>query len=91
MSSRSNATTRLSTKGQLILPKAIRQRRQWAAGTELIVEDTPDGVLIKAASYFPPKRVEDVAGSLRYDGPAISIEDMNRAVLDEAKRRLARD
>ena len=37
-------TTIVSTKGQIILPKAIRLRRRWEAGTRLVVEDTHDGV-----------------------------------------------
>ena len=41
--------TKDSTKGQVILPKAIRRLRNWDAGTRLVVEDTPDGVLLKPA------------------------------------------
>ncbi len=82
--------TTISTKGQVILPKAIRDRRRWKPGTKLTVEDTPDGVLLRASPIFPPTRIEDVSGSLRYDGPTISLEEMDAAVMDEAKRR-ARD
>lgn len=57
-----SATTRVSTKGQVILPKAVRVKRNWPAGAELVVEDTPEGVLLKAAPVFPPTRFEDVAG-----------------------------
>ncbi len=44
--------TTVSTKGQVILPKAIRQRHEWDAGTRLIVEETADGVLLKLAPAF---------------------------------------
>ena len=47
MSAAEKPTTVVSTKGQVILPKAIRQRRRWDAGTRLVVEDTPDGVLLR--------------------------------------------
>ena len=49
-------TTTISTKGQLILPKAIRDRLQWDAGTRLAVEHTADGVLLKplAAAFANP-------------------------------------
>lgn len=80
-------TTVLSTKGQMILPKAIRDARHWKVGTRLIVEDRPDGVLVKAAPLFKPTTIEEVAGSLRYDGPALTIEEMNEAVLREASRQ----
>lgn len=36
-------TTTVSTKGQVILPKAIREERRWRAGTRLTIESTPDG------------------------------------------------
>ncbi len=80
-------TTTVSTKGQVILPKAIRDSRRWPAGTRLIVEETPVGVLLKAEPKLPPTRFEDVRGSLKYDGPPVSIEEMNEAVLAEAARQ----
>jgi AbrB family looped-hinge helix DNA binding protein len=83
-------TTVLSTKGQFILPKAIRDRRHWPAGTRLIVEDTPDGVLLKSAPVFAPTTMDAVFGSLGHEGSARSIEDMNAAIVAEGKRR-ARD
>jgi AbrB family looped-hinge helix DNA binding protein len=84
-------TTTLSTKGQLILPKAIRDQRHWRAGTRLIVEDTADGVLLKAASIFEPTRPEDVFASLPYKGAPKTLEEMEAAIEAEAKRRHAGD
>ena len=84
-------TTTLSTKGQVILPKAIRDQRQWSAGTRLMVEDTKDGVLLKAAPIFAPTRPEDVFASLPHRGPPKSLEEMNAGIAAEVKRRHARD
>jgi AbrB family looped-hinge helix DNA binding protein len=84
------ATTTVSTKGQVILPKVIRQRRHWGPGTRLVVEDTPDGVLLKPAPLFPPTRPEDVAGILAYKGPPKTLEEMDAAITEEIKRRHAR-
>lgn len=83
-------TTVISTKGQVILPKAIRDQRHWPAGTRLTVEDTPDGVLLKATPAFPETAIDAVFGSVRYSGPALSLEGMDAAIAKEAKRR-ARD
>jgi AbrB family looped-hinge helix DNA binding protein len=80
-------TTVISTKGQVILPKAIRDQRHWTAGTRLTVEDTPEGVLLKATLLFTQTAVSSVFGSLRHKGPAVSLEDMDKAVAKEAKRR----
>jgi AbrB family looped-hinge helix DNA binding protein len=84
-------TTSVSTKGQVILPKVIREQRHWPAGTELVVEDTPAGVLLKAKPVFAPTRPKDVFGSLPYKGSARSIADMEAGIAAEAKRRHARN
>ena len=83
-------TTTVSTKGQVILPKTIRQRKNWEPGTRLVVEDTPDGVLLKPAPVFVPTRPEEVAGMLAYRGAPKTIEDMDAAITAEVKRRRAR-
>jgi AbrB family looped-hinge helix DNA binding protein len=84
-------TTRISTKGQVIVPKSIRRSRHWEAGTRLTVEDTADGVLLKAAPAFEPKRSDEVFGSLRTSGPPKTLDEMDAGVIAEAKRRHARD
>ncbi|HEX3653750.1 MAG TPA: hypothetical protein VHU18_13105 [Rhizomicrobium sp.] len=84
------ASTVVSTKGQVILPQAIRKRRQWSAGTRLIVEDTPEGVLLKAGPFFPPSKPEDVFGSLHTGEPAKTLKEMDDAITAEVKRRHAR-
>jgi AbrB family looped-hinge helix DNA binding protein len=83
-------STIVSTKGQVILPKAIRDLRQWPAGTKLSVEDRPEGVLLSAIPVFAETRIDAVFGSMRYAGPALSVEEMNAAVAREAKKH-ARD
>lgn len=80
-------TTRLSTKGQVILPKSIRDARSWKAGTELTVEDTGDGILLRAARLFPPTSLGEVAGCLKYKGKPVSLEEMDSAIAREVRRR----
>lgn len=87
MPSAEKLTTVVSTKGQVILPKAIRDRRHWDSGTKLVVEDTDDGVLLKRAPLFKATSVAQVAGMLAYQGKSKSIEEMDDAVAREAKRR----
>ncbi|WP_412549818.1 AbrB/MazE/SpoVT family DNA-binding domain-containing protein [Sinorhizobium meliloti] len=59
-------------QGQVILPKVIRQRLEWDAGTRLIVEETPDGVLLKHAPLFEPSEPKDVFGLLSFSGAEIA-------------------
>jgi AbrB family looped-hinge helix DNA binding protein len=84
-------TTVISTKGQVILPKAIRRHRRWDTGTRLLVEETPEGVLLKSAPVFSRTRPEDVFASLPHSGAPKTIEDMEAGIIAEAKRRHARD
>jgi AbrB family looped-hinge helix DNA binding protein len=91
MTTSEKLTTTVSTKGQVILPKAIRQRRRWEAGTELVVEETPDGVLLTAKPVFAPTRSKDVFGSLHHAGRPKTLEEMKASIATEAKRRHARN
>ena len=91
MASSERPTTIVSTKGQVILPKAIREQRHWEAGTRLTVEDTIDGVLLKAAPAFAPTRPEDVFASLAFEGPPKTLDEMEAGIAAEAKRRHVRN
>ena len=90
MSATPKQTTVLSTKGQVILPKAVRDQRGWKAGTRLTVEQTPDGVLLKPEPLFPPTTNEEVYGCLKWEGPPISLEEMDAAITEEVRERDAR-
>ncbi|MGC9946847.1 MAG: AbrB/MazE/SpoVT family DNA-binding domain-containing protein [Bryobacteraceae bacterium] len=80
-------TTRLSAKGQVILPKAIRDAHGWSAGTEFAVEEAPGGVTLRPSRPSPPSRLEDVAGCLRYTGRPKTLLQMEKAIAKEAKER----
>ena len=57
-------TTKLSSKGQVIIPKALRSAHHWEAGLELVVVDTEDGILLKPKTPFEISSLNDVAGCL---------------------------
>lgn len=79
-------TTIISTKGQVILPKSIRQSKHWDTGTRLIVEDTPEGVVLRKAPAFKPTTSDDVFSMLPSTSGTKSIEEMDAAVFQEAAR-----
>ena len=83
-------TTVVSTKGQVILPKAVRDQRGWKPGTKLTVEETPDGVILKPEPLFPPTTLDEVYGCLKWEGPPISLEEMDAAITAEVLDRHAR-
>jgi AbrB family looped-hinge helix DNA binding protein len=80
-------TTRLSTKGQVILPKAIREARAWKPGTEFTVELTDNGILLRPVRPFPPTTFEQVAGCLKWHGKPKTIKQMDDAVAQMVKSR----
>jgi AbrB family looped-hinge helix DNA binding protein len=82
--------TKVSTKGQVVLPKAIREKRRWKAGTRLTVEDRPEGVLLKPIEKKKKLTIDDWAGIIKYKGPARTVEEMNAAIDEEFRRRHAR-
>jgi AbrB family looped-hinge helix DNA binding protein len=85
------AKTVVSTKGQVILPKPIRDSKGWDAGKELVVEETREGVLLRAARPFPRTKAEEVFGSLSHHGKRLSEQDIGKALGNAAKRCYARD
>ena len=84
-------TTKLSSKGQIILPKHIRTAHQWQAGVEFLVEDTPEGVLLRPLKLFKPTRLKDVIGCAGYKGPKKTIEEMDDAIAAGVKATHDRD
>jgi AbrB family looped-hinge helix DNA binding protein len=78
---------RLSTKGQLVIPKEMRERHGWSAGTELEVVDGGTHLLILTPTAPPTTEVEELLGCAGYSGPRRSLEEMDEAVLAEARRR----
>ncbi len=73
-------TTKLSSKGQVIIPKPLRSAHHWETGQELVVIDMGDGILLKPKTPFPESSIKDVASCLRYDGKAKTLEGMEDAI-----------
>ncbi len=83
-----NARAKISSKGQLVLPKAIRDAYGLGAGSEVEVESAGDVILLrprprKARQTYT---IDQVAGFLKYDGPPVTVEDMERGIVKEARR-----
>ena len=79
--------TRLSTKGQLIIPKEIRDRHGWQAGTTIEVEDRGDGVVLRRAPDVDKTTLEDLIGCTAYQGPRRSLKEMEEAIAKGVRGR----
>ena len=82
-------TTRLSSKGQVILPKAIRDHYHWSTGTELEIETRPDGVVLRPRKPLASTSHDEVVGCTGYRGPAKSLDDMQDAIARGVRERHA--
>ncbi len=72
--------SRLSTKGQLIIPKEIRERHGWRPGTDLEIEDHDEWVVIRLPATGQATTLEDLFGCSGYEGPRRSLEEMEAAI-----------
>ncbi len=82
--------TKLSSKGQIVLPKTLRDAHKWRPGTEFAIEEAKDGVLLRPLRLFPPTRLEDVIGCLPYKGKPKTLSQMEKAIGEEVKARHGR-
>jgi AbrB family looped-hinge helix DNA binding protein len=80
-------TTKLSSKGQVIIPKPFRTAHHWEPGQELVVIDTGDGVLLKPKTPFQETKIDDVASCLLYVGKPKTLDDMEQAIKRGVKER----
>jgi AbrB family looped-hinge helix DNA binding protein len=79
-------TTRLSTKGQLIIPKDIRDRHGWIAGMQLEIEDHGDHVVLRSFKNLPRTTLDDLLGCLKYEGPAKTLAEMEAGIAEGARQ-----
>lgn len=77
----------MTSKGQVTLPAATRAKLRLVAGTRMDVRETENGEIV-----LRPKRgdIRALKGVVKYDGPPVSIDDMNRAVHDAAAESYVR-
>lgn len=83
-------TTKLSSKGQVILPASIRAAKQWRTGVKFAVENTADGVLLRPIKSVVTTTLDEVIGCAGYSGKAHSVKEMEAAIAAELKSRHAR-
>ena len=73
-------TTQLSNKGQITIPKKLRDQSNWKEGQEFTIINVGDGILLKPKKLLPETNLDDVAGCLNYQQKAKSIEEMEQAI-----------
>ncbi|ESZ86987.1 MAG: regulatory protein [Blastomonas sp. CACIA14H2] len=92
-----NDITRLSAKGQIVIPKDVRDRLGWAQGRDLEVIPMGDGVMLRPVAQTKRLSIDEATRELRelykHEGPPIPIErlswspDVDDPDMDTAIRR----
>lgn len=80
-------TTKLSSKGQVVIPKSLRNTHHWEAGLELMVIDTGDGLLLKPKAPFAATELAEVAGLFKAKVTPRTDEEIAAALAEDARRR----
>jgi AbrB family looped-hinge helix DNA binding protein len=58
-------TTKLSSKGQVVLPKLVRDARSWEPGAESAVEEVPKGILLRPLRPFAALPIHKLRRGIR--------------------------
>ena len=79
-----NAVSRLSSKGQLVVPKAVRDQLGWHAADDIEFVLQPDSVTLRAvprqaAGLSFEEALAKLRAISRYVGPRISDEQISEA------------
>jgi AbrB family looped-hinge helix DNA binding protein len=73
--------TKVSSKGQVVIPKAFRQKLGWEAGTELEVCEEAGQLVLQAPAKKKKYSIREVAGILHRPGmKASTLEEMDEAI-----------
>ncbi len=72
--------TRLSSKGQIIIPQVIRESHHWLPGLEFSVTDTKQGILLTPLKPFKPTSIQDVIGCVGYKRAKKSLKEMEAGI-----------
>jgi AbrB family looped-hinge helix DNA binding protein len=85
-----NARGKISSKGQVVIPKSVRDAYGLTAGSEVDFETSGDVIVLRPRPQRTARRaysIDEVAGFLKYDGPPVTLEDMERGIEEEARRK----
>ena len=72
----------VTSKGQTTIPKAVRDEMNIKPGDRLRYIVDGSTLLV-----FPVRPVSEIFGSMKYDGPTVTLEEMEQAIEDGALGR----
>jgi AbrB family looped-hinge helix DNA binding protein len=87
-----NARAKMSSKGQIVVPKSVRDAHGWREGTELEFVESGRAVVLRPVERFDPRfppitTEEFLARSIKVDKPLPNDREIEEIILAEAARR----
>ena len=81
------AAATMTSKGQITIPVAVRRKLRLHAGSKIDFVENQAGELV-----LKPRTgdIRKLRGIVKYDGPPISIEEINEAIGKAATKRYLR-
>lgn len=73
------AQTRLSAKGQVVIPKDVRDRLGWLQGNELEVVETGEGIILRKprkTGVSADQALARIHARRRHEGPPLPVEEL---------------
>jgi AbrB family looped-hinge helix DNA binding protein len=81
--------TTLSSKGQIVIPRQIRQRHGWRPGAIFTIVDDGDALVLKLTTSRYTTSLDEVIGCAGYSGPIKSLAEMDAGIMEEARKQAA--
>lgn len=82
------STLLISSKGQIVLPAALRRKLAWGPGSRLEALEEPDGLKLRVVKAAPLSDVRQLAGMVkaRAQGTPRRLDDFDAASVVVAKQ-----
>ncbi len=85
------SATRVTSKGQVVIPKLVREQLRWASGTQLAVEVMGDGA-VRLIPFEAEDPIDTLYGCLKDlpQDPLADLEAEHQAEIEADERRQRR-
>ena len=77
----------LSTKGQIVIPRELRQRHRLVPGASFEIESDGENIVLRQLPEVRATTLGELVGCTGYRGPRRSLADMERAIARGARER----
>ena len=81
--------TTLSSRGQVVIPRKIRQDHGWRSGLVFSIIEEGNKLILKPISNKKTVDINDVIGCAGYTGSKKSLAEMDAGIIEEARKQSA--